>query len=172
MKAVMKIMTGAAGIAALGMAAPAAAQFPGGNIGTQVIGQVLNTILNPYGQQRRYQQYGQYGQPYGQYGQPYGQYVQYGMNPQAAVSRCSAAVQGRLAQQFSAGYGYNPYGGGYSSARVVSVTSVQPRSSTTTQVRGYATSGRAAYNPYGGYGGYNNAAVADLTFECDVDYRG
>lgn len=183
MKAVTKIMTSAAGIAALGMAAPAAAQFPGGNIGSQVIGQVLNTILNPYGQQQRYQQYGQpygqYAQPYGQYGQPYGQYGQYGqqygqyrqygINPQAAVSQCSAAVQSRLAQQFSAGYGYNPYGG-YSSARVVSVSSVQPRSSTTMEVRGFATSGRAAaYNPYGGY---NTAAAADLTFECDVDYRG
>jgi hypothetical protein len=178
MKAVSKILTSAAGIAALGMAAPAAAQFPGGNIGSQVIGQVLNTILNPYGQQQRYQQYGQpygqygqqYGQQYGEYGQQYGQYRQYGINPQAAVSQCSAAVQSRLAQQFSAGYGYNPYGSGYSSARVVSVSSVQPRSNSTMEVRGYATSGRtAAYNPYGGY---NTAAAADLTFECDVDYRG
>jgi hypothetical protein len=27
------------------------------------------------------------------------------------------------------------------------------------------------YGGYGGYGGYNNA-TADLTFKCDVDYRG
>ncbi|MBA3526251.1 MAG: hypothetical protein H0T82_04945, partial [Sphingomonas sp.] len=98
MKAVSKILTGAAGIAALvGMAAPAAAQYYPGT-GGNIIGQVLNTILNPYGQQQRYG----YGQQYGQ-----------GMNQQVAVSQCSAAVQSRLAQQYSAGYGYSPYGGGY-----------------------------------------------------------
>jgi len=174
MKAVTKIMTGAAGVAALvGMAAPAAAQYyPGYNQGTNVVGQVLNTILNPYGQQ---------------------QYGQYGMNPQVAVQQCSAAVQNRLAQR---GYGnsYNPYGGygqygGYgnvqSSGRVVAVSSVERRSSSTTRIRGYATSGMQAgyqggyggyqggYGGYqGGYGGYNAAQTADLTFKCDVDYRG
>jgi hypothetical protein len=185
MKAVTKIMTGAAGIAALvGMAAPAAAQYPGYpgyNTGGNVVGQVLQSILNPYGQQ------------------------QYGMNPQMAVSQCSAAVQSRLAQRYGGGYNqYNPYGGGYnqynpyannaySNARVLSITQVEPRSSSTLRVRGFASSGRTAaynpygnpyggyggyagqgYNPYGGYaqGGYNNAASADLTFKCDIDYRG
>ncbi|HYI43390.1 MAG TPA: hypothetical protein VD768_07195 [Sphingomicrobium sp.] len=177
MKAVTKILSGAAGIAALvGMAAPAAAQYPGYypgyNTGTNVIGQVLNSIINPYGQRTPYA----YGQqvPYG-YGQvPYGYGQQYGgLNTQAAVSQCSAAVQSRIAQQYSAGYGYAPYNNGYSTARVVNITRVEPRSNTTMRVRGNATSGRAvAYNPYGGYGGYNNAAVADLSFRCDVDYRG
>ena len=165
MKAVTKLMTGAAGIAALGMAAPAAAQYyPGYNTGQNVVGQVLQSILNPYGQQR------------------------YAMNPQLAVNQCSAAVQQRLAQRYSAGYGYSPYGYGqnpyaygnaYSNARVLGISNVEPRSSTTMRVRGYASSGqRAAYNPYGGYGGYgayggyNAAASADLTFKCDVDYRG
>jgi hypothetical protein len=174
MKAVTKFLTSAAGIAALGMAAPAAAQYYPDYGQGNVIGQVLNTILNPLGQQ------------------PYG----YVMNPQLAVNQCSAAVQGRLRQQYSAGYGYNPYGGytsnAYSNARVLSISRVEPRSQTTMRVRGYATSGRmASYNPYGGYGGgypgyagyggypayggyagYNAAAAADLTFECDVDYRG
>ena len=171
MKAVTKIMTGAAGVAALvGMAAPAAAQYPGYypgyNTGTNVIGQVLNTILNPYGQQ---------------------QYAQ--VSPQMAMSRCATAVHSSLAQRYNAGYGsgygYNQYGyNGYaqSSARVLQVTGVEPRSSTTMRVRGLATSGRmASYNPYagyagyggyGGYGGYNTAAGADLTFKCDIDYRG
>lgn len=179
MTAVTKILTGAVGFAALvGTAAPAAAQYyPGYNSGQNVIGQVLSTILNPYGQQQRY-----------------------GINPQAAASQCSAAVQSRLAQRYSSGYGqyggqyggynqYNPYGGGYanaySNARVLGISRVEPRSSTTMRVRGYATSGmQAAYNPYGGYGyggyggyqggygGYNQAANADLTFKCDVDYRG
>lgn len=177
MKAVTMIMTGAAGIAALGMAAPAAAQYyPGYNQAPNVVGQVLNTILNPYGQQ-------QYGQQYGQYG----------MNPQLAVQQCSAAVQSRLAQR---GYGnsYNPYGGygqygGYGNVqtggRVVAVSSVERRSSSTTRIRGYASSGMRAgyqggyggyqggYGGYqGGYGGYNTAQTADLTFKCDVDYRG
>ena len=162
MKAVTKIMTGAAAVAALGMAAPAAAQFPGYypgyNTGGNVVGQVLQSILNPYGQQ----------------------YAQ--VSPQMAMSRCATAVTSNLAQRYSAGYGYNAYGyNGYSqsSARVLQVTGVEPRSSSTMRVRGVATSGRvAAYNPYaayagyGGYGGYNTAAAADLTFKCDIDYRG
>ena len=156
MKAVTKIMTGAAGVAALvGMAAPAAAQYPGYypgyNTGGNVIGQVLNSILNPYGQQ---------------------QYAQ--VNPQTAVNRCATAVHSNLAQRYSAGYnsyGYNGYA--QSSARVLQVTGVEPRSSSTMRVRGLATSGRMpAYNPYAGYGGYNTAATADLTFKCDIDYRG
>jgi hypothetical protein len=167
MKAVAKIMTGAAGVAALvGMAAPAAAQYPGYYPGynTNVVGQVLNTILNPYGQA---------------YAQPYAQQV----SPQTAVNRCATAVHTNLVQRYSAGY--NPYAyNGYaqSSARVLQVTGVEPRSSMTIRVRGIATSGRAAaYNPYpgyagyagyGGYGGYNATAGADLTFKCDIDYRG
>ena len=180
MKAVSRILTGTVGIAALvGMAAPAAAQYYP-NTGQNVVGQVLNSIINPYGQQ------------------------QYGMNPQAAASQCTAAVQARLAQRYSSRYNqYGGYGGyntnAYSSARVLGISQVEPRSRTTTRVRGYATSGRqAAYNPYGGYqggyqpgyggyqqpyggypgayggyqGGYNMAANADLTFKCDVDYRG
>ena len=186
MKAVKKIMTGAAAFAALGMAAPAAAQYPGYypgyNQGPNVIGQVLNSILNPYGQQ---QQYGQ-------------------VDTQTAVNRCATAVHNQLTQRYSAGYnqyGYNGYA--QSSARVLQVTGAQPRSSSTLRVRGLATSGTAAsYNPYGGYagaaaggyggyagyggyggyggyapttgyaGGYNTAAAADLTFTCDIDYRG
>ena len=175
MKAVTKIMTGAAGVAALvGMAAPAAAQYPGYypgyNQGTNVIGQVLNTILNPYGQQQQYR-----------------------MNPQTAASQCSAAVQARLSQRGygNGGYGggYNPYGGygdnpygGYgntqSSARVLGISRIEQRSSSTLRVRGYASSGMQAgyqggYGGYqGGYGGYNTAQSADLTFRCDIDYRG
>ena len=47
------------------------------------------------------------------------------------------------------------------------------------RIRGVASSGRYAYNNYGPYGagaygalgyGYNNAA--DLSWRCDVDYRG
>ena len=166
MKAVKTIAIGAAGLVALvGASAPAAAQYypgyPYGG-GGNVIGQVLNSVLNPYGS------YGQYG--YGQYG--------YGMNQQMAVQQCTAAVQQRLNYR---GYGYNGYDGygaygggygGYGNARVLGITRVDQRSSTTLRVRGYATSGMSYGGyPYGGYGGYNNA-TADLSFKCDVDYRG
>jgi hypothetical protein len=47
------------------------------------------------------------------------------------------------------------------------------------RVRGLATSGRYAYNSYGSYGygaygalGYRYNAAADLSWRCDVDYRG
>ena len=165
MKAMKTIAIGAVGLAALvGASAPAAAQYypgyPYGG-GGNVIGQVLNSVLTPYGS------YGQYG--YGQYG--------YGMNQQMAVQQCTAAVQQRLNYR---GYnGYNSYGsygayGGYGNARVLGITRVEQRSSYTLRVRGYATSGMNyggyPYGGYGGYGGYNSPA--DLTFKCDVDYRG
>ena len=163
MKAVTKLMAGAAGVAALvGMAAPAAAQYPGyypgyNNNPANVIGQVIGQVLNPYGQ---------YG---------YGQQYAYGANPQVAVQQCSAAVQQRLQSRYRpAGYGYSPYAynNAYSQARVLGITRVERRSSTTTRVRGYATSGMM-YGGYGGYGGYAQAqAPADLIFRCDVDYRG
>ena len=185
MKAVSKIAIGAVGVAALiGAAAPAAAQYyPGNPYGYNqpgnVIGQVLGQVLNPYGGQ-------QYG---GQYGYQ-----------QNAVQQCTAAVQHRLSRQYSAGYGgYGQYGGGQygspygyntapNSARVLAVTRVEQRSRSTLRVRGVATSGMGygyggypygghsggpgGYgNPYGGYGSYGGAQ-GDLSFRCDVDYRG
>lgn len=186
MKAVKFIVIGAAGVAALGVAAPAAAQYPGygygypgygNNTGANVIGQVLQQILNPYGQ---------FG-------------YNRGVNPQIAVNQCSAAVQQRLqggayagyGGQYGGGYGqygYNQYGynqNAYSNARVLGVTRVEQRSSSTLRVRGVATSGMSygygnQYGGYGGYGGqygggygaYGAQAPADLTFRCDIDYRG
>lgn len=172
MKAVSKIITGAVGLAALtATATPAAAQYyPSYNSGGGIVGQVLNTILNPYGQQA-------YGANYG---------GNYGVNSQMAVQQCSAAVQQRLGgygggySPYGGGYGYNPYGGYAnvnSSARIVAISGIEPRSANTFRVRGLATSG--AYGGYpaaygGGYAGYgyNAAASADLSFKCDIDYRG
>jgi len=57
--------------------------------------------------------------------------------------------------------------------RVLSITRVNPRRSTV-RVTGLANSGRYAYNPYG-YGMYGAVGYAyqpDLSFRCDVDYRG
>jgi hypothetical protein len=94
-----------------------------------------------------------------------------------AVQQCTAAVQQRLSGY--GGYGAYGYGNAYSNGRVLGITRVDQRSNTTLRVRGYATSGMnyggyggyGGYRGYGGYGGYNNA-TADLTFKCDVDYRG
>ncbi|MGN6154829.1 MAG: hypothetical protein ACTHN4_03740 [Sphingomicrobium sp.] len=173
MKAFKTAAMGGIGIAALVAAsAPAEAQYYGGNpygygqygYSTNVIGQVLQSILNPYGQ---------FG--YGGYG---------AANPQVAVNQCTAAVQQRLSYQYRpGGYaygGYSPYGytNAYSNARILGITSVQQRSATTLRVRGYASSGMAynGYSPYGygAYGsvGYGYAQPADLSFKCDVDYRG
>jgi len=108
-----------------------------------------------------------------QYGYPYG----YSNTSQVAAQRCAAAVQNRLTRG-----GLNIFGiqlGASSYGRVLSVTQVIPRHNSV-RVRGLASSGRMAYNPYGGYygmGAYgmlgaNYGAPADLSFSCSVDYRG
>src|SRR5687768_11803148 len=178
MKAVMKILAGGVGFAALASAAPAAAQYYPGygypNSGGNVIGQVLGQILG-------------------------GNQYAYGVNPQLAVQRCAAAVEQRINQRYRSSY--NPYGGGYSGyggyngynayaqggARVLGVTSVERRSSNGLRVRGVATANAVAtgYSPYGGYGqggyggyggygqggyggygGYAPQQTAELSFKC------
>ena len=94
-------------------------------------------------------------------------YGYYGMNTQAAVNNCSAAVQNRLAYRTS-NYGYY---GGYSSGRVLSVTSVDPNRYSV-RVRGVATSGRMASNGLNLFGLLGSNYRADLSFACTVDYRG
>ncbi len=170
MMAVSKILAGGVAIAALASAAPAAAQYYpnyGYNNGGNVIGQVLNQVLGG-------------GQQYG-----YG----YGANQsQAAVQRCSAAVAQRINRDFgyrASGYGgYGGYGGynnGYNAggtARVLGITSVERRSNNKLRVRGVATANAyaAGYgspygSPYGG--GYGQPQPqAELSFKCNIDYRG
>jgi hypothetical protein len=104
----------------------------------------------------RYQQ-NPYGYGYNNYG--------YGMNTNAAASQCTAAVQNRLYSRNGLGGILGSLVGSYgSTGRVLSITRVVPRGDHVT-VRGLASSGRYAY----GYGGYG---AADLSFRCDVDYRG
>ncbi|HET7708706.1 MAG TPA: hypothetical protein VFK50_04125 [Sphingomicrobium sp.] len=138
-----KMLAGAAGVAALAVAAPAAAQYyPGYS----------------------------YGAPYGN---AYGYYAN---NPQMLAQQCSAAVQQRLAYRGNSGsilgalFGVNTATQG----RVLTVTRVTPNRSAV-RVRGLATSGRQmAYNPYGvgAYGAYGYSYQPDLSFKCDIDYRG
>ena len=149
MKAVSKILAGGVAIAALASAAPAAAQYYPGYGQQNVLGQVLNQVLGG-------------GNQYG-----------YGMNSQAAVQRCAAAVEQRINQRYNnAGYGgYGGYGGynayNQGGARVLGVTSVERRSGNGLRVRGVATArataGHGGYGGgYGGYNGYNQSAARVL----------
>ena len=167
MKAVSKILAGGVAFAALVSAAPAAAQYYQGYGQPNVVGQVINQVLGGG----------------------------YGVNSQVAVQRCAAAVEQRINYQYNrgpAGYGgYSGYGGynpgynGYAynqgTARVLGVTSVERRSGNGLRVRGVATAraqavgygGYGGYSPYGGYGGYGQPQqVGELSFRCNVDYRG
>jgi len=104
-----------------------------------------------------------YSQPYGYntYGyRSYG-YSPYAMNTSAAASQCTAAVQNRLYTRNAGGIIGALLGTYGSQGRVLSVTRVTPNQSYV-RVRGLASSGR--------YGYYGN--TADLSFKCDVDYRG
>jgi hypothetical protein len=176
MKALVKILAGGIGLAALASAAPASAQYyppnPYGYGNNNVVGQVIGQILNPYG-------YGRY--PYGNYG--YNQYANQG----AAVDQCARAVEARLGGYNGNGYyGYGnvPYGGrygyntrngynGYAGGRVQGITRVD-RKSYGLKVFGVASSGYQGYQGYGqrGYGSYGYNAGADLSFNCEVRYDG
>jgi len=145
MKLTTKMFAGGLGLAAIAAAAPAAAQYP-------------YRYTNPYA----------YTNPYGAYG----------VNTAAASSRCTAAVQNRLYNRSSIGGILGAILGSNTTGRVVAVTQVTPTRSGV-RVRGLASSGRYAYNSYGPYGvgaygslGYGYNQAADLSFKCDVDYRG
>ena len=107
---------------------------------------------------------------------PYG----YGMSAHAtqmAAQRCAAAVQNRLSVRTNNSILGILGIGAAAQGRVLTITRAEPRRNGI-RVRGLATSNAyAAYGPYGvgAYGGlgYGYAQpVADLTFKCDVDYRG
>ena len=146
MRMMIKMFAGAAGLATVA-AAPAAAQY------------------YPYG-------YSGYS--------GYNGYSAYGANSNVAAQQCSAAVQNRLYNRTSIGSILGSLVGLPTnvSGRVVSITSSTPTRNGM-RIRGLASSGRYAYNNYGPYGagaygalGYGYNASADLSFRCDVDYRG
>ena len=155
MRMLTKLFAGAAGAAALATAVPAAAQYSYG--------------YNPYG----YNSYGYNNYGYNNAYSPYA-YNAYGMNTQAAAQQCTAAVQNRLYTRTGlSSIITSLFGLSGTSARVLSVTRVTPNRSFI-RVRGLATSGRAAYNPYGmgAYGAVGYSYQPDLSFKCDVDYNG
>jgi hypothetical protein len=114
-------------------------------------------------------------QYYPPHGNAYGYYNNSNVT-NVAVQQCAAAVQNRLSTRGSTGIIGQLFGiNSYNNARVLSVTQVNPRRNSVL-VRGVASSGRMAYNPYGvgAYGmlGSNYAQAADLSFRCSVDYQG
>lgn len=195
MSTVTKILTGAAGLAAMvGLATPASAQYYPGN-GSNNGGGVLGTILN-----------GVLGGGGGQYGSQYGGY---GNNSEAAVNQCAGAVNARLRGQryggYQGGYGGNwngnsSYGYNNNSGRVSQIVRVERRSNGGLKVYGLAQSAAASQGgQYGGYnngygGGYNNGygggygngygggygnngygnngGYADIKFNCKLDAYG
>jgi len=169
----MKILAGAAGLAAaVGVATPAAAQYypqPGygyPNQGGGVLGQIVNQVFG----------YGQY--PYGNYGYNQG----YG-NQRVAIDQCARAVEARLNRGTYGNYGYqgwngyNGYNGRYGNGgyggRVLGITRVD-RKSYGLKVHGVASSGYNGYQGYGrgGYGNYGYSNGADLSWNCEVRYDG
>lgn len=144
MTVMTRLFAGVAGLAALAASAPAAAQYYGyGN--------------NPYA----------YGNNYG--------YAPYAVDTSAAAQQCTAAVQNRLySRNGLAGILGSLIGAYGTTPRVLSVTRVTP-TSTGVRIRGIASSGRSyGYGPYGmgAYGALGYGYQADLSFKCDVDYRG
>jgi hypothetical protein len=170
----------AAATAALGfIAAPAAAQY--------------GQYQQPYPQQAYPQQaYPGYAQPYGQsYAQnPVGQIIdqllgnRYNVTDRTAVSQCASAAMAQASAQYGGGYnqGYNQgynngygnaygngYNRGYSNMRVTSITDVQRRNNGL-RVSGLMSSGYGGQ--YGNQYGYQNRGYGELSFRCNVDYRG
>ena len=152
MRMITKMLAGAAGLAAIAAAAPAAAQY------------------YPYG-------YSTYN-PYNSYG--YNAYGYGAMNANVAAQQCTAAVQNRLYNRTSLASILGSLVGipTTSQGRVVGINSSTPTRNGM-RIRGVASSGRYAYNGYGPYGvgaygslGYGVNAAADLSFRCDVDFRG
>lgn len=126
----------------------------------------------------------------------------YSVTDRQAVTQCATAAQAQVAAQYrgNTGYGaygqqpygqaygnpygqqYGGYGNAYGTARVTAITNVERRQSGL-RVSGVINSGmmgpQGGYGGYGGYGAYGGQSASpyaaqggDLTFRCNVDYRG
>jgi hypothetical protein len=174
-----------AAAAALGVVAvPAAAQY--------------SPYPQAYPQTYPQQAYPGYAQPGYAYGQPgYGQQNpvaaiinqllgnRYNVSDRTAVSQCASAAmvqaqaQYRGQNYYQQGYNNRPGYGGYGqnfaapAMRVTAITEVERRNRGL-RVKGLMSSGYGAgYGGQYGYGYQNNAyAAGDLSFRCNVDYRG
>ena len=178
----VKLAAGAAAIG--GLATPALAQY-------QPYPQYQQTYPQTAYPQQVYQQgYGAYGQQ-GYAQNPVQSIIdqllgnRYQANDRTKIAQCAAAAQAQAVAQYRPNaYGQQRYNGynGYSnnaygsSARVTGITNVERRGSGL-RISGVMSSGmqNGAYGAYGQQQGYNRAYAAganDLTFRCNVDYRG
>ena len=166
----------AAAVAIGGLALPATAQTP-------------YPYAQPYPQ--TYPSYPGYQQPYGYQnnGNVVGSIIdqllgnRYNVTDRQAVSRCASAVMAQAQTQYRGygnygGHGQQSYGQGFAapSMRVTAITEVQRRTNGL-RVKGLLSSGYAAAYGQPAYGGgyanqYNSQSQGDLTFRCNVDYRG
>jgi hypothetical protein len=173
-----------AAAAAIGaLAAPAAAQtgYPGYQ-------QQYQQVPQPYPGQPGYgyaqQGYSGYNQGYAQ--DPVSQVInsllgnRYNVTDRQAVAQCASAAMNQAQAEYGNGYnrGYanSGYNRGYNNAmRVTSITDVQRRNNGL-RVSGLMSSGYAGQ--YGNQYGYQNRgyaqgyATGDVSFRCNVDYRG
>jgi len=112
----------------------------------------------------------------------------YQTNDRNAVERCATAAMTQASAQYGRngygqGYGYQNQGNGYGNQgyypaqmRVTAITDVKRRKNGV-RVSGQLDSRGGTYPPYGNAYGYQGqgqayAAQGDLTFRCNVDYRG
>lgn len=173
----------AAGAAGLAVGVPAVAQTP---------------YQSPYAQPGY--AYPQQGYAYPQQGYAYPNQAQGGIsqvinqllgnryqaNDRYAVERCATAAVTQASAQYPGRYrqgnGYPNQGYGYgnqgyypaTSMRVTAITEVRRRNNGV-RVSGMLDSSAGAYAPYGNAYGYQDqryASQGDLTFRCNVDYRG
>ena len=141
-----------------------------------------------YAPQQGYQQgYGQPGYGYSQQnslGAIIGQLLgnRYNVTDRTAVQQCASAAMAQASAQYrprnaygqrsgyNQGYGYQQ---GYNSAAMMRVTAI---TNVERQRYGLRVSGtidsRSGYPPYGQAYGYRNQGTGDLSFRCNVDYRG
>ena len=140
----------------------------------------------PYPHQGYPQQGYGYPQQQGGIGQIINQLLgnRYQTNDRLAVERCASAAMvqaGRRYQRnpYGQAYGYPQQGYGHpqqgyhptAAMRVTAITEVR-RQRSGLRVSGLIDS-RGGYPPYGNaYGYHNQAYAADLSFRCNVDYRG
>ena len=112
----------------------------------------------------------------------------YNVTDRTAVQQCASAAMQQASAQYRPqnGYGQPPYGNAYGynnnrgyqqgyapNMRVTAITNVERRNNGV-RVSGLLDS-RAGYPPNGQAYGYRNqgyAATGDLSFRCNVDYRG
>ena len=165
--------------ALVGIATPAAAQYP-----------YPQPMPQPAPGQPGYGYYPQQGygqQPYGYGNDPIGQAInqllgnRYNVSERTAVRQCASAAVQQASAQYGNGYnnrGYNNrgYNQGYNAAammRVSAITNVERRRNGL-RVSGLLDS-RSGYGPRDQAYGYQNngyATTGDLSFRCNVDYRG